>query len=164
MRLRLLAVLLFLSSLAMAAPPTGDRAALLKLHAQDRDGHLKGDAEQLTAPLAPMFTEVVGGHATVMSRDDAKQHFAEYLKSVKFTHWDDAADPVIRISPDGKMAYMIVQTKAEVAAIDHPETKRAFLNSAIQTFEKGPTGWQMTAIAATVGNIPGAPKAPSAGK
>jgi hypothetical protein len=46
---------------------------------------------------------------------------------------------------------MIVQTKAEVAASDNPEDKRDFADSAIETFEKGPNGWQMTAIAATAG-------------
>jgi hypothetical protein len=152
MRIRLLLALLVFSTLAFAAgPDDNDRAALLKLHAEDRDGHLKGDAELLIAPLAATFTEVAGGHAHTMSRDDAKQRFAQYLKTVKFTMWDDAADPQITISSDGKLAWMIVQTKAEVAAIDHPEDKRDFADSAIETFEKGPDGWHMTAIAATAG-------------
>jgi hypothetical protein len=151
MRSRLVFLLLLFSSLAFAAGPADDKAALLKLHAEDREGHLKGDADLLVAPLAATFTEVVGGHAQTMSREDAKQRFAQYLKTVKFTMWDDAADPQITISSDGKLAWMIVQTKAEVAAIDHPEDKRDFADSAIETFEKGPNGWQMTAIAATAG-------------
>jgi hypothetical protein len=151
MRIRLLLVLLILSSLTFAAGPGDDRAALLKLHAEDRDGHLKGDADLLTAPLGASFTEVVGGHAKTMTRDAAKERFGEYLKTVKFTKWDDADAPVIKISADGKMAWMIVETNAEVAAIDHPENKRDFADSAIETFEKGADGWKMTAIAATAG-------------
>jgi hypothetical protein len=152
MRIRLLLALLVVSTFAFAAGPAdNDRAALLKLHAADRDGHLKGDADLLTAPLAANFIEVVGGHAQQMSREDAKQKFLQYLKTVKFTMWDDAADPQITISSDGKLAFMIVQIKAEVAAIDNPESKRDFSDSAIETFEKGSNGWQMTAIAATAG-------------
>jgi len=151
MRIRLLVVLLALSTLAVAADPAADKAALLKLHAEDRQGHLKGDADLIAAQLAPTIEEVVGGHIKSMSREEAKQQFAQYLKTVKFTAWDDAAEPQLNISSDGKMAWMIVETKAEVEPIDHPEDKHAFSNSSIQTFEKGPDGWHMTAIAATAG-------------
>ncbi len=151
MRLRLLLVVLAISTLALAADPAADKAALLKLHTADRDGHLKGDADLIVSPLAPTVTEVSGGHVSTMKRDDAKAKFAEYLKTVKYTAWDDASEPVIVISPDGKMAWMVVEIKVEVAPISNPVDKRNFMNSAIQTFEKGADGWHMTAIAATVG-------------
>ena len=151
MRIRLLFVLLILSTLAVAADPAADKAALLKLHAQDRDGHLQGNADLIAAPLAANFTEVVGGHVKPMTREEAKQQFLQYLKTVKFTMWDDASEPVIKISSDGQMAWMFVETKAEVAAVEHPDEKRSFMNASIQTYEKGPDGWKMTAIAASAG-------------
>jgi len=151
MRLRLFAILLALTSIAFAADPAVDRAALLKLHAQDRDGHLKGDVDLITGQFAATFEEVVGGRVREMSLNAARQQIGDYLKSVKYTAWDDAAEPIIKVSPDGQMAWMLVQTKVEVAPINQPDAKRSFLNSAIQTYEKGPNGWQMTAIAATVG-------------
>jgi len=143
--------MLAFSTLALAADPAAERVALLKLHAQDRDGHLKGDADLITAPLAPTITEVAGGHVSTMKRDDAKAKFAEYLKTVKYTAWDDASEPVIKISSDGKMAWMVVEIKVEVAPVSNLVDKRNFMNSAIQTYEKGPDGWQMTSIAATMG-------------
>ncbi|MGZ4789594.1 MAG: hypothetical protein ACXVZX_13840 [Terriglobales bacterium] len=151
MRVRFLVVILALSSIAFAVDPAADRAALLKSHADDREGHLKGDANLITAQFAPTLEEVAGGRVHEMSRDAARQQIGEYLKTVKYTAWDDAAEPVIKISPDGQMAWMLVQTKVEVAPIDQPDAKRSFMNSAIQTYEKGPKGWQMTAIAATIG-------------
>lgn len=151
MRIRLLVVLLALSTLAFAADPAADRDALLRLHSQDRMGHLNSDADLITAGLAASVQEVVGGHVRSMTRDQARQQFSQYLKTVKYTAWDDASDPVIKISPDGQMAWMIVETKVEVAPLDHPDQKRDFMNSAIETYEKGPNGWQMTAIAATIG-------------
>jgi|tagenome__1003787_1003787.scaffolds.fasta_scaffold20494845_1 hypothetical protein len=151
MRIHLLIALLALSTVAFAADPSVDRDALLKLHAADRDGHLKGDADLLVSPLAPTITEVAAGHIESMNRDAAKQKFAEYFKTVKYTAWDDAADPIIKISSDGKMAWMFVQVKVEVAPANNLVDKRNFMNSAIQTYEKGPDGWHMTAIAATVG-------------
>jgi hypothetical protein len=151
MRIPFLAFLLALSTLGLAADPTSDREALLKLHAVDRDGHLKGDADLLVSPLAPTVTEVAGGHIENMNRDTAKQKFADYFKTVKYTAWDDASEPIIKISSDGKMAWMFVQIKVEVAPANNPVDKRNFMNSAIQTYEKGTDGWHMTAIAATVG-------------
>src|SRR3954447_10534824 len=115
MRIHLLIALLALSTVAFAADPSADRDALLKLHAADRDGHLKGDADLLVSPLAPTITEVAAGHIESMNRDAAKQKFAEYFKTVKYTAWDDAVDPIIKISSDGKMAWMFVQVKVEVA-------------------------------------------------
>jgi|SRR5581483_11518317 len=155
MKLCILVVLLAFSSLAFTSDaPTdagGDKAAILKLHAMDRDGHLKGDAELIAAQLAPKLDEVVGGHIKTMTREEAKQQFEQYLKTVKFTQWEDAADPIIKISSDGQMAWMIVEIKAEVEPLDHPDEKHAFSNSSIQTFEKDAEGWHMTAIAATAG-------------
>lgn len=151
MRLYLLVVLLAFSTLAFAADPAADKAALLKLHAVDRDGHLKGDVDLIVSPLASTLTEVSGGRITTMKRDDAKAKFADYLKTVKYTAWDDATEPIIKISSDGKMAWMLVQIKVEVAPAENPVDKRNFFNSAIQTFEKDSDGWHMTAIAATVG-------------
>ena len=151
MRIRLLALCLVFSTLAFAASPIADRDALLKLHTLDRDGHLKGDADLITAPLGPTITEVAGGHVNTINRDSAKQKFADYLRTVKYTAWDDTKEPVIKISSDGKMAWMLVEIKVEVAPVDKPEGKQTFMNSAIQTYEKGPNGWQMTSIAATVG-------------
>jgi hypothetical protein len=151
MHKRILVAILTLCTLAVAADTSADRAALLKLHAQDRDGHLKSDADLIVAPLAPTVTEVGGGHISKMNREEAKAKFAEYLKTVKYTAWDDASEPVIKISPDGQMAWMFVEIKVEVAPISNPVDKRNFMNSAIQTYEKGPDGWHMTGIAATVG-------------
>jgi len=155
MKLHILVVLLAFSTLALAADPTADlsadKAAILKLHAMDREGHLKGDAELIAAQLAPKLDEVVGGHIKTMTRDEAKQEFGQHLNTVKFTQWEDAEPPIIKISPDGQIAWMIVEIKAEVAPVDHPENKQDFLASSIQTFEKGADGWHMTAIAATAG-------------
>jgi hypothetical protein len=151
MKSRILVVLLVFSTLSIAADTSGDRAALLKLHAMDREGHLKGDADLISAQLAPKFDEVVGGHIKNMTREEAKQQFLQYLKSVKFTMWDDAGEPQVVISSDGKIAWMIVETKAKVAPIDKPDDKRDFSSSSIQTFEKDADGWHMTAIAATAG-------------
>ena len=156
-QMMILIVLLVFSTVAVAAddgsPDLGaEKAAILKLHMLDREGHLRGDAELIAAPLAPKLDEIVGGHIKTMTRDEAKQQFEQYLKTVKFTKWEDAVDPVIKISPDGQMAWMIVETKAEVAPLDHPDEKHDFSNSSIQTFEKGQDGsWHMTAIAATAG-------------
>lgn len=158
MRFRMMLIaLLALATLAVAADDgapdlAADKAAILKLHMLDREGHLRSDAELIAAPLAPKLDEIVDGHIRTMTRDEAKQQFEQYLKAVKFTKWEDAADPVLKISSDGQMAWMIVETKAEVASLDHPDEKHDFSNSSIQTFEKGQDGsWHMTAIAATAG-------------
>jgi hypothetical protein len=151
MRIRVLVVLLAFSSLALAADPAADRAALLKIHIQEREGHLKGDAALIAVALAPTLKELHGGRVDSIDRSKAIQDFSEYFKRVKYSSWDDVTEPEITISPDGQLAWVISQIKYEVAPADHPEQKQSYFNSSIETFEKGPSGWQMTAIAASAG-------------
>lgn len=152
MRYALIVLLLLFSAAAFAADSAADRAALLKIHTQEREGHLKGDAAMISAALAPSVLEVRGGHVETMDRSKAQSDFADYFKKVKYLSWDDVSEPVVKISPDGQIAWIISQVKYEVAAVEHPDQKQAFFNSSIETFERGPGGvWEMTAIAASAG-------------
>jgi hypothetical protein len=95
--------------------------------------------------------ELHGGRVDSIDRSKAIQDFSEYFKRVKYSSWDDVTEPEITISPDGQLVWVISQIKYEVAPADHPEQKQSYFNSSIETFEKGPSGWQMTAIAASAG-------------
>jgi hypothetical protein len=70
---------------------------------------------------------------------------------VSFQQWDDLAPPRIRISPDGQMAYVIVQksvrlTSLERAGANQPEhTVFAW----VEIYEKRGGKWTLMAVAST---------------
>ena len=45
----------------------------------------------------------------VISREDVRKQFTEYFRGASFSAWDDLEPPVIRVSPDGNMGWMIVR-------------------------------------------------------
>ena len=68
-----------------------------------------------------------------------------------FQAWDDFVPPRIRISPDGQMAYVIVQkrvhltTRGAGGSTEAERTRYAWLS----VYEKQGRQWRLTAIAST---------------
>jgi hypothetical protein len=66
--------------------------------------------------------------------------------------WDDAVPPMIRISRDGQMAYLIVQKRVHSASSDSagaPVVERERF-AWVSIYEKQAGQWRMTTIASTV--------------
>jgi hypothetical protein len=140
-------------SLACAAPSpdlASDHAALLRLHEEQRTAHVQRQAELLTGSFADTFYSIGRGRVTTPSRAASTARFQAYFEQAAFRAWDDLAPPVIRISPDGRMAYVIVQKRVGLQPIDSttvpdPDTIYAWLS----TYEKIDGQWRLTALAST---------------
>jgi hypothetical protein len=129
-----------------------DRAALLRLHAEQRTAHLEHRADLLVAGQADTLWNVSGGRVSANPREQARASFQAYFDASTFAAWDDVAPPRIRISADGRMAYVIVEKRVHVsitpsrggAAVDQ-RVRYAWLS----VYEKIDGRWRMTAIAST---------------
>lgn len=147
--------LAFIAAVVVAcAPPSpdlaADRAALLRLHQEQRTAHLERKAELLTGSFADTFYSVSHGRVTTPARDASTERFQAYFDHASFRVWDDLTPPVIRISPDGQMAYVIVQKRVGLQPKDstsapEPDTIYAW----IATYEKLYGQWRLTALAST---------------
>ena len=135
-----------------AGDEAADRAALLRLHAEQRTAHLQRRADLLVAGQADTLWNVSGGRVSAGSRDRVRASFQAYFDASTFSAWDDLAPPRIRISADGRMAYVIVEKRVHVtmapsgggaAAVER--VRYAWLS----VYEKIDGRWQMTAIAST---------------
>jgi hypothetical protein len=150
-----LGLLAFIAGVLVAcAPPrpdpAADRAALLRLHQEQRTAHVERKAELLTGSFADTFYSVSRGRVTTPSRDASTARFQSYFDGASFRVWDDVAAPVIRISPDGQMAYVIVQKRVGLAPKDStsapaPDTIYAW----VAIYEKHQGQWRLTALAST---------------
>jgi hypothetical protein len=137
-----------------SASLAADHAELLRLHERARAAHLQRRADWLVSEWADtMFSVSRGGVSvgTMANRAQGRARFQEYLDASTFQAWDDIAPPRIQISPDGQMAYAIVQKRVHLTAKDStgatvPERTRFAWMS---VYEKKDGRWKLAAIAST---------------
>src|SRR5205823_14662808 len=115
------ALLLFIACAASAsAGPSADlekeKAELLRIHKSDRDAHFKTDVDRLLENSPEEFISVGRGKINRSSKEDAHKMFTGYFRDAKYYEWDDVEEPIIRISNDASMAWMITRTRGAARA------------------------------------------------
>lgn len=105
-----LIVISLLPACRQTAPPSlaGEREKILQLHHAQRDYHFNKDSLNFTGQLSDDFISVNRGAVSRPARAVTLSRYNRYFSSVEFVRWDDVAEPIIRFSEDGSMAYTIV--------------------------------------------------------
>jgi hypothetical protein len=78
----------------------------------------------LVATLPPELIYVRDGNIQRQSKGQLRQQFMEYLNGAKFSAWDDLEPPIIHVSPDGQMGWMIVRARIAYAMTDDTGKRR----------------------------------------
>jgi hypothetical protein len=147
--------LLLLTALAACAAPrtdvSADRAELLRLHEQARTAHLGKQADLMVASFADTLLDISGGLVSLRSREQSRARFQRYFDRVTFQQWDDIVPPRIRISPDGQMAYVVVQKSVRLTAQAGPGAPEAehTVFAWVEIYEKRSGKWTLMAVAST---------------
>jgi hypothetical protein len=137
-----------------ATATAADRTELLRLHQRARAAHLEHRADWLASEWADTIFSVSQGKVSIgtrENRDRSEARFQDYLDASTFQAWDDIVPPRIWISPDGQMAYAIVEKRVHLTAKDstgavQPErTRYAWLS----VYQKQAGKWRLAAIAST---------------
>lgn len=120
-----------------------ERAALLEVHRTDRRAHFETDANLLLERFTDEFISVSNGKIDRSTRAELRKTFEDYFRNAKYYEWDDLEPPVIRISNDATMAWMIVRTKVRRTQklASGEEKERAFVYAGIMTYEKQKGKW-----------------------
>jgi hypothetical protein len=136
---------------AQAAARAADHAELLRLHERQRTAHLERRADWLVAEHADSLFSLSRGRVSIGRRAQTQAGFQAYLDASTFQAWDDVVPPRIRISPDGQMAYVVVEKRVHLTARNaggapEPDRRRwAWLS----VYEKQAGQWRLAAIAST---------------
>src|SRR5215469_5042966 len=88
-----------------------ERAALLELHASVRRAHFETDVGLLVANDAEEWVNVRDGTITWRRREDVADFFRTYFEGATYHEWDDVEPPIVRVSDDGTLAWMIVHVR-----------------------------------------------------
>jgi hypothetical protein len=148
------ALLITMNARSHESPLPAEKLAeseLLTLHKEDRRAHFDHDVKSLIAHVAPQLVDVRDGHVNRMTRDDVRARFEEYFKNAQFLAWDDVEPPIIQVSPDGKMAYMIVRVRISYIETDASGKKsnQSTVGAWMSSYEKRNGQWLMTAVTST---------------
>lgn len=127
------------------------KAELLALHQAARRAHLNRDVDFIVAGMGTEFTTVHEGKVKVMSRDDVRKQFTEYFRGAEFSAWDDLEPPIIQVSPDGRMGWMIVRVRIAYTKTDAggTEAKEDTVMAWMSVYEKRDGKWLLIANAST---------------
>jgi hypothetical protein len=121
------------------------------MHQLGRTAHLEKRADLLVASFADSFLNISNGTVALRTRSESRVRFQAYFDRVTVQEWDDLAPPIIRISPDGQMAYVIVQKSVRLTAPDsvgvyQPEHT---IYAWVELYEKRAGKWTLMAVAST---------------
>ena len=135
-------ILLFIACAASAiAQPSAalekEKAELLRLHKSNREAHFKTDVDAL---LENSPEEMIS-----VSRGKINRPSKEYYE------WDDVEEPIVRISNDTSMAWMITRTRVRRVQkkADAAEREEKFVYAGIMTYEKRDGRWVRVANVST---------------
>jgi hypothetical protein len=133
------------------ADPAADRAELLRLHELARTAHFERRADLLVSTFADSFLNISRGAVSLQSPTESRTRFQAYFDRSSFQEWNDLAPPHIRISPDGRMAYVIVQKKVRLTSRDSLGRERPehTVYAWLEVYEKRDGRWTLMAVAST---------------
>ena len=139
---------------ACACPSPGreqDRAELLRLHEVARTAHLQKRADLMVGPWEDSVLFVAAGQVTARSSEESRTRFQSYFDRSTFQAWDDIAPPMLRISPDGRMAYKIVRKRVRLTSPDSAgrAVPEDVVYAWIEIYERPRDRWVLTAVAST---------------
>jgi len=125
--------------------------ALLEMHAESRSAHFATDVEAAIANWTE--EQVIGRDGAVrrMGKDDVRQTMTGYFAGATFHEWDDIEPPIVKVSGDASIAWMITNTKVRLTKTgeDGSEFEMAFVYAGILTFERRDGRWVRTTNVST---------------
>ena len=141
-----MAVLLCAAGCAPTAAPDGAEAELLRMHAALLEAHRSADVDLWLNMEAEDFVSANGGTITFPTIDERRNARTPYLERTTFSVYEDARPPIVRISDDGTLGWLIaeVRIRGESEAADGTRTPVAGDWAWIELYELRNGAWRMT--------------------
>jgi hypothetical protein len=131
------------------ADPADDRARLLELHAESMEAHRVGDVELLLKDESQDYVVASRGEISHPTVEERRAFLGPYLRATRFTEYVDVVPPVVKVSRDGTLGWVIVQVRArgEQVGANGARQPVAFESAWISLYEKHGKEWRR------VGNV-----------
>jgi hypothetical protein len=141
MRPRQLIVLLCVCFEAFAAGPTDE---LLALHEKVMRAHRDGDAELLLEDESEDYVVANRGTIARPSKSERRSRLQAYLAATRFTEYRDLVPPIVTISADGTLGWVIVQVQAQGTQTSTVGTREnlEFVSAWIELYQRHGGRWR----------------------
>lgn len=152
MRLRYQAYIPAVASLVLAACATvhpspastaADRERLLHLHAEGMRAHRENNVDILLGKETQDYVLANRGVISHPTIEERRARFGHYLATTRFTEYVDVVSPIVAVSQDGTLGWVIVQVRARGEQTDEAGAKHAlaFESAWIELYEKRQGRW-----------------------
>ncbi len=149
-----IATIVLLAGCSRAEGPgsSPERVALEAILQNQRSAHLELDAEQLVEHVAERLVSIDRGAITIQTRDQVREMFASYFEGASYFAWEDLEPPLIKISSDGSMAWVVrrVEVDREESDGSGGRRRRQLISAFTSTFEKVNGEWRLTTVTSTL--------------
>jgi hypothetical protein len=131
------------------AATASDEAALRARHAKGIQAHRESNPGLLFEDASEDFIEANRGAITRPTIEERRARFAAYLGSTTFSEYRDLVEPVVKVSKDGTLGWVIVQVQARGVRTTGNGKKEPleFVGAWIELYEKREGRW------VSVGNV-----------
>ena len=124
-------------------PSSSARPVLLALHERVLAAHRAGDVERILADEGDEYTVANRGEITHPTLEQRRARMGPYLKRTRFRVYRDLVPPEVRVSPDGRLGWVIVQVEAagEQSQDGGSLAEVSFVSAWIETYERRDGRW-----------------------
>lgn len=141
---------LALGSSTLAPParsePTADRDALLALHEKVMAAHRASDVEMLLVDETADYVVASRGEVIRPSVQERRDRLGPYLGRTRFSEYRDLVPPIVEVSADGTLGWVVVQVtgKGVQTASDGTSESLEFTSAWIELYRKVGGVWKRT--------------------
>jgi len=128
---------------APAAPTPTDADLLRALHEKVLRAHRSSDVELILEDEPEDYVVAGRGEITRPTRDERRTRMGAYLSSTKFEEYRDLVEPIVTVSADGTLGWVVVQVQARGVQTSKPgETQPLqFVSAWIELYAKREGRW-----------------------
>ena len=128
--------------------PVEAEEILLALHEQVLDAHRTGDLEAWMAVEGDRYVSANNGSISFPTAAERKAGRGPYLNATTFTVYRDLRPPVVRVSEDGSLGWVIAEVEIQgIQRSEQGETAIEAVYAWIELYENRSDGWSL------IGNV-----------
>ena len=133
------------------APPAVDlaaeREALLAIHRAGIRAHVERNPDAIVERHADDFVSASRGKISRRTVAETREFFTKYFDGASYPQYEDAEEPVVKISDDGSMAW--IMSRLRVRRVEKSGQEGSFVYAGIMVYEKRDGRWMRIANVST---------------
>ena len=132
-------------STGAVAQTSADEIEIRRIHREVIRAHVENLPDLWMSLESAEYISVNGGRISFPSASDRLAGRRAYLDAATFTRYEDLREPVVRISDDGTLAWLVaeVAVSGSVTGADGELETFDDVWAWIELYERGPEGWRI---------------------